>query len=627
MPFWKLIFLALALLIQISAAQEEYRPVYHFTPPANWMNDPNGLVYFDGEYHLFYQHNPEGIRWGHMSWGHAVSSDLITWEHLPIALPELEDLMAFSGSVVVDQTNSAGFGKNTMIALYTGYRPSNGHQAQYLAYSTDRGRTWKRYGDKPVLDIQSTDFRDPKVFRYGGEWRMVIALPTERRVSFYSSADLKSWTWLSNFGPQGAVGGAWECPDLFRLPVDNWEGESRWVLQVDLDRRSRAGGSGGQYFLGTFDGIRFVVDQPSPRLLPPSGKRVASSWKVSEEVESIGSLVRSEDSGTGKAVSASFVIDRPWLNFQMKGGRHPGSLGVRLVLNDNSLRQSLSATVKETTGFNSTDFDWTSWDVSPWQGQTAQLQFFDETDKLWGRLAVRDAQLSHQKAPQSIDLARWVDYGPDFYACVSFADTTDPKLWLAWMSNWLYAQEMPTDPWRSAMTVPRRVFLKRIGDSVELCQLPVSQLNDFRTDPKSFAFESLPQDFPADSLTPSQSGELSVDFQQGQAEQLHLEILGLSYLVDFSTRTLTLTRGPGQTDFHETFPLNTTIPLRLEANRFQATFLYDQSSVELFTDQGAVTVTTRSFPVGRPETKLSTTGGRSGPVLLRSWQIEGTLSK
>lgn len=208
MSFRVLVILCLISLAAFVSAQERYRPQFHFTPTANWMNDPNGLVYFDGEYHLFYQHNPFGTRWGHMSWGHAVSKDLVKWEHLPIALPELDDLMAFSGSVVVDKTNSAGFGENTLVALYTGHRPSNGHQAQYLAYSTDRGRSWERYTDKPVLDIESTDFRDPKVFPYEGEWRMVIALPTQRKVSFYSSPDLKSWTWLSDFGPQGAVGGA-----------------------------------------------------------------------------------------------------------------------------------------------------------------------------------------------------------------------------------------------------------------------------------------------------------------------------------------------------------------------------------------------------------------------------------
>jgi sucrose-6-phosphate hydrolase SacC (GH32 family) len=606
--------LAVLILFQLGIAQEEYRPHYHFTPPANWMNDPNGLVYFDGEYHLFYQHNPEGIRWGHMSWGHAVSRDLVRWEHLPIALPELPDFMAFSGSVVVDETNSAGFGPKAMIALYTGYRPSSGHQAQYLAYSVDRGRTWTRYGNKPILDIQSTDFRDPKVFRYGDEWRMVIALPTERRVSFYSSTDLKSWTWLSNFGPQGAVGGAWECPDLFELPVENWPGQSRWVLQVDLDRQSRAGGSGGQYFLGQFDGRRFTVDRPSEPLPTPDGRDIAPNWTVkSGNIQAVGGVVQSDDPGTGLAESTSFQIDRPWLNFQMRGGRHPGTLGIRLMVD--------GQTARETTGFNSTEFGPTAWDVTPWIGQTGKLQFFDESEQLWGRLSIRDAQLSNQKAPQSVGQGRWVDYGPDFYACVSFAGTADPKIWLAWMSNWLYAQDMPTYPWRSAMTFPRRVFLKRMGDSVELCQWPVRQLSDFRADEKSLEFETLTNNLAADSFTKTQSGELYVKIHQGEAHGIKIELLGLSYLIDFDNRTLTLSRGNGQTDFHETFPLQTTIPLRLEEDRFEATLLYDQSSVELFTDDGAVTVTTRTFPAGQTRTSLTSIGGASGSGVLRGWRI------
>ncbi|MCA9780118.1 MAG: glycoside hydrolase family 32 protein, partial [Candidatus Eremiobacteraeota bacterium] len=405
MSFRNLLALCL-LLTTLASAQEKYRPQFHFTPPKNWMNDPNGLVYFDGEYHLFYQHNPFGIRWGHMSWGHAVSKDLVKWEHLPIALPELENLMAFSGSVVIDKTNSAGFGKDAMVALYTGYRPRDGWQAQFLAYSTDRGRTWERYGTDPVLDIGSTDFRDPKVFRYGQEWRMVLALPTQRKVSFYSSTNLKDWTWLSDFGPQGAVGGAWECPDLFSLQVENWEGEERWVLQVDIDRRSRAGGSGGQYFLGRFDGTRFVLDQESPQLPAPAGVRVGDSWETTGNVRFSDGVVESGDPGQGSAITSEFELSQPWLNFRLKGGRHPEKLGLKLLVDDEA--------VLETTGYNADNFDWLSWDVAPWQGKKARLEFYDESTELWSRLAVKDVLLSEQKAPDSVDQARWVDFGPDF---------------------------------------------------------------------------------------------------------------------------------------------------------------------------------------------------------------------
>ena len=190
------------------------------------------------------------------------------------------------------------------------------------------------------------------------------------------------------------------------------------------------------------------------------------------------------------------------------------------------------------------------------------------------------------------------------------------------MSNWLYAQDMPTNPWRSAMTVPRRVFLKRIGDSIELCQLPVDQLAGYRSQEKVLEFESLPDNFAAESLTQTRAGELRLDIQRGDVTQIEVELLNLSYLVDFANQTLTLTRGPGQVDFHETFPLQTEIPIRLKQDRLQATFVYDESSVELFTDEGAVSVTTRTFPTGRPRTRIRAIGGKTGPAILRSWRIE-----
>jgi fructan beta-fructosidase len=242
---------------------ERYRPQYHFTPAIDWMNDPNGLVYFKGEYHLFYQYNPFGDTWGHMSWGHAVSRDLMHWTHLPVAIPEESGVMAYSGSAVVDWKNTSGFGRGgepPLVAVYTGDRKTN--ESQYIAYSTDRGRTFTRYAGNPVLDVGRADFRDPKVFWYEPQqrWVMVLALPPEHKVSFYSSRDLKQWTHLSDFGPTGATGGVWECPDLFELPVNGDRTNSRWVLIVNLNPGGPVGGSGTQYFVGRFDGTRFTLD-------------------------------------------------------------------------------------------------------------------------------------------------------------------------------------------------------------------------------------------------------------------------------------------------------------------------------------------------------------------------------
>ncbi|WP_342249160.1 glycoside hydrolase family 32 protein [Sphingomonas sp. OTU376] len=253
------------------AQQADVRPGYHFAPARNWMNDPNGLVYYDGEYHLFFQYNPYGDRWGHMSWGHAVSRDLVHWEELPIAIPETPEVMAFSGSAVVDWNNTTGFGrggKPPMIAIYTGHNPKAKLQSQYLAYSNDRGRTWTVHGE--VLSVGSSEFRDPKVFWHAAtkRWVMVAVLALENRALIFTSPNLKDWTYASSFGPAGGRGKNWECPDLFELPVQGGApGEKRWVLTVNLGDNAVGGGSGGQYFVGDFDGKRFVPvagwgDQP-----------------------------------------------------------------------------------------------------------------------------------------------------------------------------------------------------------------------------------------------------------------------------------------------------------------------------------------------------------------------------
>lgn len=244
--------------------RERYRPQLHFSPEINWMNDPNGLVYYAGEYHLFYQYNPLGHEWGHMSWGHAVSKDLLHWEHLPIALHEEYGVMAFSGSAVFDGKNTSGLGQPDhppLIAIYTGH----GHkrQTQDIAFSLDRGRTWTKYAGNPVLDEGKEEFRDPKVFWHKptNRWVMVVSLAPEKRLRLYASADLKSWKLLSEFGPAGVPNKPnWECPDLFELPVVNEPGETRWVLEADMGGGAIAGGSGGEYFIGKFDGRQFVAE-------------------------------------------------------------------------------------------------------------------------------------------------------------------------------------------------------------------------------------------------------------------------------------------------------------------------------------------------------------------------------
>jgi fructan beta-fructosidase len=263
-----------------------YRPRWHYAAERNWLNDPNGLVYSNGVYHLFYQHNPSGDVWGNMSWGHATSADLLTWEEQPVAIPCDGQEAIFSGSAVVDTHNTSGFGVGgvpPLVAIYTSaYAPASplaGRQAQSLAYSTDDGATWTKYAGNPVLDRASAEFRDPKVFWYdggaGSYWVMAAVEAEDREVVLYKSGDLKTWEYLSTFGPANATGGVWECPDLFELPVDDDPSNTRWVLVVNLNPGGIAGGSAGQYFVGTFDGVTFRSESTVTEGLQTDGDRMA----------------------------------------------------------------------------------------------------------------------------------------------------------------------------------------------------------------------------------------------------------------------------------------------------------------------------------------------------------------
>lgn len=249
-----------------TANRETFRPRYHHTPAYGWMNDPNGMFYLDGTYHLYYQHNPYGSTWGNMTWGHSTSTDLVHWQAQPNAiLPDAHGTI-FSGSAVVDRDNTAGLGAGTVVAFYTSAKPSawGDSQSQSMAYSTDGGQTFTKYAANPVLTSAKADFRDPKVFWYapGRHWVMILAAGQEMEI--YSSPDLKAWTYESSFGrTDGAHGGVWECPDLVELPVEGTRGETRWVLLCNINPGGPFGGSATQYFVGTFDGHRFTNESPT----------------------------------------------------------------------------------------------------------------------------------------------------------------------------------------------------------------------------------------------------------------------------------------------------------------------------------------------------------------------------
>ncbi|MFT4157859.1 MAG: glycoside hydrolase family 32 protein [Microbacterium sp.] len=248
----------------------------HFAPARNWLNDPNGLVFHNGRYHLFFQHNPQGATHAHIGWGHATSVDLVSWEEQPMALECTEDYQVYSGSVVFDEHNTSSLGVAglaPLIAVFTLDDSHCAHQTQAIASSVDGGFTWAMYEGNPVLDRHSPDFRDPKVFRYAGEageyWVMVAVEALQRKVVLYRSDDLKAWSLLSEYGPRGASEGVWECPDLFPLAVDDDPDDVRWVLLISMNPGGIAGGSGTMYVVGSFDGVTFTPDEPQPRVGTP----------------------------------------------------------------------------------------------------------------------------------------------------------------------------------------------------------------------------------------------------------------------------------------------------------------------------------------------------------------------
>lgn len=247
------------------------RPLLHFTPHRHWINDPNGLIWHDGEYHLFYQTNPYASVWGHMCWGHAVSRDLLQWQELPLAIPEDEHWMIFSGSVVVDTSNRSGFGCDgvePLVAVYTGCAQQPGadglhRQNQQLAFSRDRGRTWTKFDGNPVLDIGSSSFRDPKVFWHAAtsRWIMLVSKADEGALCFFASPDLRAWQFLSEFRHDLPGCSVWECPDLLELTIEGEVGTA-WLLKWDVFRGHPGGGSGALGVVGHFDGTRFAPQQP-----------------------------------------------------------------------------------------------------------------------------------------------------------------------------------------------------------------------------------------------------------------------------------------------------------------------------------------------------------------------------
>ena len=627
-----LCLVALAICLKTAAEGQEryrepFRPQFHFTPERNWMNDPNGMVFYDGEWHLFYQYNPEGDRWGHMSWGHAVSRDLVHWQHLPLALAEADGIMIFSGSAVVDWKNTSGFGmpgKPPLVAIYTGHR--EGRQDQRLAYSNDRGRTWKKYAGNPVLDVKMADFRDPKVFWHQGtsRWIMTVALAAEKKVHFYASPDLKTWKYVGEFGPAGAVDGLWECPDLFPLPVEG--GGTKWVLIVNINPGGPAGGSGCQYFVGEFDGAKFTPDPLPPALAEfvPQGKVLADfeqgygDWQATGDAfgtepapgtlpnqqpvggfreERLVNSFRNGDQTQGTLTSPVFEITAKHLSFLIGGGAHEQTR-VDLLVEGTAVRTA--------RGRERERLAWHAWDVSELLGRKAQIQIVDQHSGGWGHINFDHALLADEPARAASEEALWADYGADFYAGVSWSDVPREdgrRVWLGWMSNWNYANETPTSPWRSAMSIPRELGLMKTAEGLRLRQSPVAELRLLRGELSSLAGGTAAEANAWIRKTGVRSGPVELSFVleegsgpggvkvfsgQGQATTITIDWQGGRVQVD---RTKS-----GQIAFHPRFAGVQSAPLTRKGGPVALRLFIDTSSVEVFVNKGEQVLTSLIFP-------------------------------
>ena len=590
---------------------EQYRPGYHFTPNENWMNDPNGMVYYEGEYHLFYQYNPFGNTWGHMSWGHAVSKDLIEWEHLPLALAEENDVMIFSGSAVVDWNNSSGFGidnKPPLVAIYTGHEEANRKQYQSIAYSNDKGRTWTKYTGNPVLDIGMKDFRDPKVFWYEPDqkWVMIVALSLERKLHLYSSIDLKQWSFMSEFGPENAVNGIWECPDLFEMKTN--EGENKWVLGINLGRHSVAGGSGGQYLIGTFDGTEFKANDehfveekeyiPSSSFLATKSRsKTVSAQSQSLLNESFFSL--DEDQMT--YVSDSFNLTADYLNFSMAtfASSEDQIPNIELWVDNQLIRNSANNELNIN--------EWKAWNVEAYRDQTAAIKIKKTTNNSEINIVIDQIHLSDRAAYSSTETTKWMDYGTDFYAAVSWSDVPKEdgrRIWIGWMNNWHYANQIPSGKWRSSMSIPRSLELVKKENGYELLQLPVEEIKKYREtvfESKEMSIKAFQSELNKLELSDQFEAEFEIDLTNTESLKMFFGdpvLPAILWEYDTQNHMVSTERlANGNEYFHPKFSNHQQFKVEAKSGILKIRFFVDRISLEIFHQNGAEVSTQLMYPI------------------------------
>lgn len=611
MKKFKIFIVVLLATSSLSAqvGEELYRPFFHYTPHQNWMNDPNGLVYYNGKYHMFYQYNSSGMQPINIGWGHAVSSDLINWEEKPVAIPVQNGVMAYSGSVVVDWNNSSGFGINgnpPLVAIYTG---ASNVQDQRIAYSNDEGLTWTNYAQNPVLEMNNNQFRDPKVMWHqeSQKWIMVVSVGYYQGILFYSSTNLRNWTPLSGFGSIGNVAGAWECPDLFKLPVDNDPTNMKWVLAHSVGN--------GQYFIGNFEGHHFSWENPAPTgiLIHDFEGTNYGNWTTTGTSFGAGPatgngtfsgflgnrLVISGNETQGKLVSPAFIIQKNYIGFLIGGVHNPGKAYIKLVVNGQPVRTS--------TGMNEDLLKWRSWDVSAFVGNSAHIEIVDSITSVswgWGHINV-DHIIQSDAAIDNTNYGQ-IDYGRDFYAQQTFSDIPAQdgrRIWLAWLNNWNYASQIPTSPWKGMMSIPREVKLETHNGRIKLVQKPVEELNTLRKDTLSYRNTNLSVinsaiknsvykqfELKAKIATANMTG-FSLKFKKNasQYSQFIFDFVNKEILFNRTSPTAELTN-------LEYFSQLQVAPLIIENGYIDFHLFVDNSSAELFSAGGQVVMSNQIFP-------------------------------
>lgn len=636
------VFLFLLLLATASAQaqyDEKYRPQFHFSPTKGWIGDPDGLVHVNGQYHLFW-------------WGHAVSEDLVHWRELPFPMKGGDGTFSyFSGSVAVDRLNTAGFGRDAMIAVFTKHIPGDKlPETQALSISTD-GITFNYYDGNPVLDARQIFFRDPQVFWYApqNKWVMVVSRPDVHRIQIYDSKDLKRWNHLSEFGGLGAQNSFWECPDLFELPVEGSSNETKWVMLIGR------GPNRVQYFIGSFDGREFKADAETTGYLR-EGKglpgelfagfddRDYDGWKTSgtafgrapvngDGVVHLGrgyvDSFQKTPGAIGRLESPPFIIRHSAINFLIAGGNHPGRTCMDLVVDGKAVRTA--------TGDNSALLKWNGWNVGKLIGKEATIQIVDDDAGAdWGQIIVDHILFSDALQNQNLEHALWLDYGNDFYAARTWREIDRPSdrtVMLGWLGNWDYANDVPTSWGKGFESVPREIRLKRFREGVRVVQEPVPELKQLRQTPTRLTNIQIENTKALPGFSPTRNTyELEAIWDTRTSSAFGLNLLvgdgrNLVLRYDPQSSNLVLDRRhcsdhDANANFNQKFPKVMSAVVEPADDQLKLHIFIDQSSVEVFANGGRTVLSALTFP-GENQTgiELFSENGTAKLLEITAWEL------